>query len=108
MLTKEELAAFLRLLLGFAVRNEFSAAMCSKVLGVSHQSTARWIKMARELELGREPDTTVYRYLATPAIIKLEALFALDAERGLFTAIKREKPTKKVEILCGALDGRAA
>uniref|UniRef100_A0A6M3X4Y0 Uncharacterized protein n=1 Tax=viral metagenome TaxID=1070528 RepID=A0A6M3X4Y0_9ZZZZ len=106
MLTKEELAEFLAMLLAFALRNEFSAAMCSKVLGVSHQSTARWISMARGLQNGTEPSATVYRYLAEPAIKKLTTLNELDAERGLFTAIKREKPAKKVEILSGALDGR--
>lgn len=106
MLSKEEFLQFLAMLLTFATTNELSASRCSELLGVSHQSTARWMRMARAVGAGDNPGQTVYRYLAEPVTEKLNKLNALDAERGLYTAIRREKPGKKVEILSGALDGR--
>jgi len=106
MLSKEEFAAFLAMLLAFAKVNGFSAAMVAKVLGVSHQTTARWVAEARRLAAGEEPKTTAYTYMVEPVSDKLTKLNELDKTTGLYAAITREAPQKKLEILHGALDGR--
>ena len=106
MLSKAELEHFLTLLLAFATATGLSAANSSKVLGTSHQSMCRWLKLARDGEAA-QAQATVYRYLADPLIRKLERLKHLDETRGLYTAIEHEKPTGKVATLRSALDGRA-
>jgi len=107
MLSKEEFAAFLALLLAFAKANGFSAVMVAKALGVSHQTTARWIAEARRLAAGEEPKITAYTFMVEPVSEKLNRLNELNEASGLYAAITRETPQKKLEILHGALDGRA-
>jgi hypothetical protein len=107
MLTKEQFLVFLALLAAFAKANGLSAASASRVLGVSHQTTVRWLAEARRASKGEDVASTAYTYLVDPVIEKIEKLNAIDKERGLYAAIAREKNTQKEEILHGALDGRA-
>lgn len=107
MLSKEEVTAFLALLFSFAMNNELSATRCGQVLGGSHMTLARWMNSARDVANGAEPPAGIYRYMAEPITQKINKLNNLDATNGLYTAIKREKPARKVEILSSALDGRA-
>lgn len=111
MFSKAELEQFLAALLAFVTGAGLSAAMSAKVLGASHQSTCRWLTLARAYAAAQtdsdKPKATVYRYLAEPALRKLNRLNELDESRGLYTAIQREKPSGRVDILLAALDGRA-
>lgn len=106
MLSKEEMIVFLAMLLKFSLDNELSATRCGQVFGVSHMSLARWIRFARDASRGIDPPAGIYRYLAEPVELKINKLNALDTANGMYTAIKREKPAKKVEILSRALDGQ--
>jgi len=107
MFPKEEFAAFLMTLLKFAKANAFSALACCDLLGVSHQTMARWLAEARRVERGSAVGFTAYTFMVEPVVDKLNRLSELDESCGLFAAIAREKTEKKLEVLRGALDGRA-
>lgn len=102
MLNKEELAAFLTLLVAFAEANHLSAAGLARVLGVSHSSVARWMTMARK------PDNTfsVYSWMAKPVIEKINKLNAVDATRGTYKAIATQSPAERIDLLQRILEDK--
>jgi len=107
MLSKEELAAFLALLLEFATVNGLSANRLSQLFHTSVPTTARWLRRARGLKPKNEvKETYIYRHLADPISKKIETLNELNATRGIYAALDGYASDKKVELLQGALDGR--
>jgi len=102
MLNKEELAAFLALLLAFADTNRLSGTQMAKLFGVSHASTIRWLTLARTTD----PKTTVYNWTAAPIIEKINKLNRIDAERGMYEAISTQKPAERAELLQRVLEDK--
>lgn len=108
MLSKEEFTAFLTLLLSFAHTCGLSAASCAKVLGVSHQTMARWIAEARRLEAGHAGQGyTAYAYMADPVAEKIHHLNKVDAAHGLYATLVRAPSATKTDKLLAALEARA-
>lgn len=102
MFNKEELAAFLALLLAFTEANHLSAASAARVLGVSHSSAARWMAMARK----QDNKLSVYSWMANPVIEKINKLNAVDAARGTYKAIAGQSPIERVDLLLRILDDK--
>ena len=75
--------------------------MLAKLIGVSHTTTVRWMKMARG-----EIEGDVYRHMANPIIERLNRADELDKTRGLYTAIKDQRPSAKVESIHRALQNK--
>jgi transposase-like protein len=101
MLSKEELAAFLALLTSFATKLALSEVMLARLIGVSHTTTVRWMKIARG-----ELEGDIYRHVANPIIERLKRADEIDAERGLYEAIKDQRPGAKVDSIHLALRNR--
>lgn len=106
MLSKEEMKAFLAALLAFGLANQLSAARLGVLLGISHATMARWIKLARENNIDGLPTNTTPRYMADPVIAKLAKLNKINEDRGLYEAISGQSSTYRVDSLQRALDGR--
>lgn len=105
MLSKEELAAFLTLLLAFANANQLSATKMGELFHISKPTAARWIKRARSADptAGR---SYIYIHLASPIMTKIETLNELNESRGIYLALDGYSAAKKVELLQHALAGR--
>ena len=102
MYSQEELREFLTLLLSVAISNGLSAAAMATVLGVTHPTVARWMRMARTAE-GEAIPTSVYRYMADPVRAKLRRLVEADKEQALFSKASTERLHGMVALLKAAL-----
>lgn len=106
MYQEPELRQFLTLLLAVATANSLSAASMATLLGVSHPTAARWLRMARRMAHG-PLITSVYRFMADPAMDKLLTLERLNKENNLYAAAATEKLQGKVARLQAALTTQA-
>lgn len=102
MFSKEELAAFLALLVTFTEANHLSAASVARVLGVSHSSAARWLGMARKAD----NILSVYAWMANPVIEKINKLNAVDAQRGTYKAIAGQPTAERIDLLQRILEDK--
>ena len=96
MLSKEEMAVFLSLLLAVARRAQVSASGLAEALGVSHPSMWRWLAEARRIEGGGLPSITAYTHTIEPIREAAQRVLASDAERGTLGRLKHAKPVDKV------------
>ena len=78
-----------------------AAWMLARLIGVSHTTTVRWMKIARG-----ELEGDIYRHVANPIIERLKRADEIDAERGLYEAIKDQRPGAKVDSIHLALRNR--
>jgi len=74
MLNKEELAAFLALLLAFATASGLSGTRIALLFDISVPTMARWLKAARD----GDRTTSAYRYMADPVTAGIKVLNARD------------------------------
>lgn len=103
MLSKEEVVAFLTLLLTFVDQTRLSANAVAALFGISHPTAARWLKAARALPV--EPTATLYHHMADPVAKKIERLNTLNTERRMFEAVEELPARERLDALKMALRG---
>jgi hypothetical protein len=110
MLNKEELAAFLALLLAFATASGLSGTRIAMLFGTSVPTMARWLRVARE----GGSTTSAYRYMADPVRAGINVLNdrdeALRAAHGvgMYAGAAALHPRVRTNTFKGVLDGRVS
>jgi hypothetical protein len=96
MLTKEEIAQFLALLLTFSRETGCSGRNLSSLFNVSIKTMARWVLAAR----GNGGVDRLYISKVEPIMVDIAKLNAHNDKHKSYTAIKKSSvPSKKLEAL---------
>jgi hypothetical protein len=113
MLDKEEMKAFLAMLLAFSIASQLSAARCATLLKASHPTMARWLRMARN-DAWHTADrfTSAYQYVTAPVAVAIKKLDERDEAvftatgTGLYAGLSSTSAHTRLQVLQGVLSGR--
>jgi hypothetical protein len=113
MLDKEEMKAFLAMLLAFSIASQLSASRCAALLNASHPTMARWLRMARSDAWHTEAGfASAYHYITDPVVSAIKKLDARDEAvftatgTGLYAGLSSKAAHTRLQVLQGVLSGR--
>jgi hypothetical protein len=113
MLDREEMKAFLAMLLAFSIASQLSASRCATLLKASHPTMARWLRMARSDEWHTADGfISAYHYITDPVVAAVKKLDERDEAvftttgTGLYAGLSSTAAHTRLQVLQGVLSGR--